>query len=426
MKYICILIVGMWLPFNGSAFQKDTDTLRLEVGKPLPYFEIDSINDFSLPRASPANFKGKWLIIDFWDKYCLSCIESLPVINTLQKKYKNDLQYLLIGREDNNHGIRKIYDKFRKALDLQIPHAFDSSLFRKFDVTSCPRIIIVTPDGLVYAVTNHLTDHDIGDILADRRPQLNKIYQQNETPPQKYTLSESEKSVDSTLLFRSVLNKWTPSIQGSSGSKVITTNGYYEAIGRSINDLYMLAYFGQDGIDTADSLYTVVAGKPVFDMSEKQKNIPPFGTTVYCYRLSLPPERDNPKNAMLIMQHDLNNYFGYHAAIEERKMPCWKLIASAEARKHLKTKGGHKLYEGRIDTGFVAKNCPVKEIISKLVYVDAPVIDHTGIDGNIDITLRHVLTNIEEIQKGLKENGLSLVKSQTKMKVLVIRAAKPD
>jgi len=345
----------------------------------------------------------------------MSCVESFPIINAIQEKYKNDIKYLLIGKEDGINGIRTLYSKYDKWLQMNILHAFDSSIFKAWDISTCPRLIIVKPDGIVYAITSHLTEEQVTEILQGKHPTLNKLYLYSESIPVSHALSDTIDPEDSTLLFKSVLNKWNPFIKGNNGRRIVPKNGYYEAIGQRMRDLYFIAYFGQDRIGKKDSLYGIVYDQLLFT-----KNIDVGDQQRYCYRVKVPPNRNYKEAIMLTMQNDLRNYFNYEAAVEEKLMPCWRLTASKRAKTMLKTKGELPSIQGRVDTGFVVKNYPIKFVLSVLNYLQIPVIDETGIEGNIDIELKHMLTDTRQIQAGLRKNGLSLVKGRKKMKVLTI------
>jgi hypothetical protein len=48
-------------------------------------------------------------------------------------------------------------------------------------------------------------------------------------------------------------------------------------------------------------------------------------------------------------------------------------------------------------------------------------LDETGIQGNIDLEMDCIWTDLNDVKKELRKNGLDLVKGEKKLKVLVIR-----
>jgi len=129
---------------------------------------------------------------------------------------------------------------------------------------------------------------------------------------------------------------------------------------------------------------------------------------------------------MHIMQQDLENYFGFSGAIEERKYTAWKLVASEKAKQALKTKGGSmKRTETSHSEDLFVRNYPWEKCfhdIGSMVGAD-DIRDSTGITGNVDIKL-HCSDFIKaEVKKALNDNGLDLVPMEVTKKVLVIRDA---
>src|SRR5438309_1226849 len=83
-----------------------------EIGKPCPDFTLNEIYNYPKSKASLQDFKGKWLILDFWSRGCTACIQSFPKLNELTKEFKDKVQIVLVGVDDKL--IRKMYEKFRQ------------------------------------------------------------------------------------------------------------------------------------------------------------------------------------------------------------------------------------------------------------------------------------------------------------------------
>src|SRR5690348_1939887 len=69
----------------------------LKVGEPLPTSIAHNIRYYSKREEDLSAFRGKWLVVDFWNNRCSSCIETLPKINEVQKDLGDKVQVLMVA-----------------------------------------------------------------------------------------------------------------------------------------------------------------------------------------------------------------------------------------------------------------------------------------------------------------------------------------
>jgi thiol-disulfide isomerase/thioredoxin len=53
---------------------------KIKIGAPMPDFVLTHIEHFRTSSASLNEFKGRWLVLDFWHEYCSGCIAAFPKI----------------------------------------------------------------------------------------------------------------------------------------------------------------------------------------------------------------------------------------------------------------------------------------------------------------------------------------------------------
>src|SRR6266487_544306 len=128
MKYLIQLFVAAFLclvqSFAGAQPKASGDDFNYpEIGKPCPDFTLNGILNYPKSKASLQDFKGKWLILDFWSRGCSACIASFPKLNELTKEFKDKAQIVLVGIDENDKLIRKMYEKFRQKYDLSLTTA---------------------------------------------------------------------------------------------------------------------------------------------------------------------------------------------------------------------------------------------------------------------------------------------------------------
>jgi len=138
---------GRLLPRISSHFDK----IRM-VGKPLKNFKV---KDHRTGREiSPAKFKGKVVLIDFWATWCGPCVADLPLVKAAHKKFSDaGFEVFAVSLDDDEA-------KFEKAIDarkMDYLHHYDgkkweNELAVKFDVHSIPASLLVDRKGIVRAV----------------------------------------------------------------------------------------------------------------------------------------------------------------------------------------------------------------------------------------------------------------------------------
>jgi hypothetical protein len=358
----------------------------------------------------------------------------MPKLNELYQKLKNKIVFISIGRQDEENLIASVYEKYRKRYNLQFPVAFDSSAHNQLGIKACPVLLLIDPNGIVQASTYSLTSQDILAIMKGKQAELGKVaddyaYKYDPSIP---FLIDGNGGEDTAYLFRSVLAAGSPEIRPHYGLRILPTQnspGRFEAINIPLAELYKCAYFGHPVQIPGDSLYGKISNTPIISPEIREKFFPGNGSEFsnrYSYSLQVPAEKNTVEHIQEILQKDLSVYFGFDATIEKRIMPYWSLRASDSAKRKLKTKGEPTSFsapQGE-SAGFSVKNFD-KSAIAFQIWTfhqkEAPIIDETGIEGNIDFSIEAIFTDITSIQEALRKQGLTLSKKYKEMSVLVIK-----
>ena len=427
-RVIAILIALAWIniiPAQSEPAGMDYPT----VGKPCPNVLLTNIKYYSRTQARLNEFKGKWLVLDFWNKSCGACIMSFPKTNSLQNEFNGKVQVILVGIQDKEGQIEAMYAKFRKKENLIMPCAFDSSLAIKWDIYTAPYIVVIDPDGIVRTITYSFNSADMKDFLEGNPTRLPKAYRVHEEEvieipydKKKPFLIKGNGGEDTAFIFRSLFSVFDAYKQPFSLPYKVTddsSEGRFQVLGAPLYMLYNYAFYGAANPEKGYRKLPVleVRDSSMFKYSEK------YNKNMFCYSLMLPLSMANCTRIQAMMQKDLENYFGYAVSIEERRFPCWKLLATEDARQHLKTRGGQRSVQSKIpkiDLSF--QNFLFKDFLKAISsYSGIDIMDETGISGNVDIHMECIMTDINELKKAFQMNGLELMPAERPMKVLVIR-----
>lgn len=408
----------------------------LQLGKPCPDFTLDQVEYFPQKKVSLLDFEGRWLILEFWSKNCVACVAGFPKINQLQLAFKDRIQIVLIGKNDNkyNKNIRGMYEKYREKENLELTVAYDSLLFDRFDIQSTPQAIIIDPQSIVRAISTsaELNMENLGSLLESKGSKNGSISNSLKSEGKRNTLYwpfiYQDENKDTSILYRSFLSKWSRG-QRIAISTIIDQQPHlsgFRATCMSLKRLYTIAYLGRSDWGFDDSLYARFWREPIIETKDSSLFQDDFRGSkgLYNYSLKVPVEKANKEHLKWAMQWDLKKYFGYDVSIETRTMPYWKLIVlDQKLLDQDKSKCNRKERTGD-HAGIELKNVSINELLA-VIYsyhqLEAPFVNESGIEYNIDINVDALMVNLEDIRKSLQKNGLDLVKSQRKMQVIVIR-----
>jgi len=102
------------------------------------------------------DYKGKVLIIDFWATWCIPCVEEIPHLVELYKKYHDDgLEIMGISYDYKERKTPEELRKFCKNQDMQWDQIYSGKgmkdpLGEKLNIKSLPTILVVDRTGKVH------------------------------------------------------------------------------------------------------------------------------------------------------------------------------------------------------------------------------------------------------------------------------------
>ena len=133
------------------AVQKDLPQL-ISVGSLAPEWTLPLYD--KKENIALRNFKGKVVLLDFWIKNCGPCIKSIPDLNALQQKFKNE-KFEILGinsydpREDIIWFCNKHKPKYKNLMQ-------GKEIAVKYGVTGFPTVILIDKNGKVLYSGNSL------------------------------------------------------------------------------------------------------------------------------------------------------------------------------------------------------------------------------------------------------------------------------
>jgi thiol-disulfide isomerase/thioredoxin len=446
------IIVFIWLaillhlPVVGQTQMKSFKVVErlshLEIGSKFPDLEFSNAFYHSKPTLRLSDFKGKAVIIDIWAPWCSPCLSSLPKIDTLQKEFQNDLQFVLITREGKEFS-KKTYETVTSRKQLaKLPVIVEDSLI-SFIPRVIPHYIWIDKNGTIKGITgsDELTGTNIRKLITgdnlDLKLKEDLIFESADHP----MFSEGSRYTKDELLFNSVLTKF---IQGYSTN---CTRGvdwnWVRCTRHPIILLYKVA-MGKFGMEFMNNNRVILEGFSSLEDSLKigfftDKTVSLWSSIqtqhFYNYELVVPEDyfkqatsKEDKRNVLFsYMQQDINRYFsplGFTGSIEKRSKKILTLVRTSELDK-IKSKEGE--IKDECNPYFLdIRNRPLVKVIEKFQGLffkeDAlPIQDDTHYSGMVDITINADLENIQEVNKELDKYDLQLIEKYKDIDMVVIK-----
>ena len=139
-------------------------TVDIVIGEKIAGFEQNS--QFGKP-VSVSDFKGKYLLVDFWASWCVPCRQENPAVIAAYQKYKSKGFEVLGVSLDSD---KKAWLKAIKADGLKWTHVSDlggweNAVSRMFNIRSVPSNILIDGNGVILAT--NLRGEELDKKLAE-------------------------------------------------------------------------------------------------------------------------------------------------------------------------------------------------------------------------------------------------------------------
>lgn len=393
---------------------------KLQIGDGFPNITFKKVINYSADSLKLEDYRGKPLIIDFWNTRCVACFELFPKIDSLQKVFDDKIQIILVNSETKEN-TELFFRKHTKIFKPHLPMVTEGQgYFDLFPVDGYPYSVWIDGNGIVryYSGAYGITDNNLKDFLMGNSLQVRNP-----------TLIKYGSSIDkSKFEYFSSIAHCSDSINIGNTEAIKIKNGTAVSISSncsSIADLYLKAYNSYDKFNFKKE-YSYILDVQDKDQYEYPANYDSLDNWVnknaYSYELVIPIEKAG--TAYHIMQQDLARYFDLEAVIEKRRINSLVLKKKDGTKNNIEVRKKKKSVDS---STYYYKDIAFDQFVRELrVKIERyfPFFVEVEHPGNISCDLRYSSVNplnISNLREDLNQSGFELVQEKREISVLILR-----
>jgi thiol-disulfide isomerase/thioredoxin len=440
MKKTFFLLGSLLLVCSVKSFSQEERGLK--IGEKVPGISLGKFLNDPQRKTGINDFRNKLLILDFWNTRCKSCIAAMPEIDSLQKKFRDRVQFIYITWNSETD-VNKLFSRV-KVKKPDLPFIVEDTVFKNFFPHSGdPLHVWIDSNGYVKAITDAyntnpetITAYLTGkDLKLPRRWDFGLDFN---FP----ILSERNSFLFPLADSYSIWLKGVHNYSIGAGVRILK-NDAADTTGllvtnRDITTFYSIAYDNEVfdlpvnylSLYKNNRLVMQIKDSSVYTSPVDKSKIESWLTdNLYSYESKVPA---GSKTTILDkLKEELKWKFPYEAMIEKRRVKCivlsdLSLADQQKARAKNNNLPSQLIYNK--DKSVFVENTPFNSFIEQLIYAnsykDTPLVSESKFKGNLHIKLNSRLNDIGQLNKDLNQYGFKITEEEREVKMLVIRDKK--
>lgn len=162
--FLCVLVLTI---LSVQCTRPAPESGTVEIGQTAPDFKLQDLNG---KEVSLDQYRGKIVILDFWQTTCPPCRYSMPVLDKLQDDYSGKLSVLAVNLGEQKEIVRKYI--LEQNLHSRILLDSENSVGERFGTVFIPTQFLIDQKGVVRFV---MSGFDPGSSSKTLREEINKL-----------------------------------------------------------------------------------------------------------------------------------------------------------------------------------------------------------------------------------------------------------
>ncbi|OQP47492.1 hypothetical protein A4H97_08355 [Niastella yeongjuensis] len=128
---------------------------RVTPGAPIPAFMATDMNGKTI---KPENYKGRYVVLDFWFTGCPPCLKGFPKMKAYADKYKDKMELISVSCKDED----SVWRRYITNNNLTWTHILDTRVSNNlavlFNIETYPTKFIIDPQGKLVKICTGETE----------------------------------------------------------------------------------------------------------------------------------------------------------------------------------------------------------------------------------------------------------------------------
>lgn len=369
----------------------------------VPNYTFEDVLNSSKKEISLNSLEGKPVILEFWATWCGACLPAMKKLDTIQSKFKNQIEIITISNEST-----KRLSEYIESSKTNLKIVSDKTHSISFKYKVVPHTILIDKNGIVKAITSpeNINEKVIDKLINGKELNL---------------AVKDDFYIDPDLEVKTINSIYNKNYQIELTNYNQKNRGGYRPLKNLDGKVNGIEMWNSPIIRMYQTLFNVSSSKRiVFADSLSFKDFPYKKEHQYNFKIQIADGIE--KDWQNIAKKFLDDSFDVNAKMKIDTLDCYVLLNDKNILKPSSSE--KKVYTFR---GSVLKTKKIKmKVLADYIenFTSLPVVDKTNLDSFYDINLEWQSENPKTLHQELTKYGLKLEKSKEKLPIEVLEIYK--
>ncbi|MBI34498.1 MAG: hypothetical protein CMP67_03950 [Flavobacteriales bacterium] len=143
-----------------------TEWYSSDVGKKAPNFTLLNPKQEAI---SLSDYKGKYVLLDFWNTGCRPCIQEIPNLKRIQNEFGGDkFEIISVCIDRKNPSTQEVWKKINEKYETNWTQVYDAgglATLKNYKIKHYPTMMILDPNGKIIDAGDHIRGEKAYEIV---------------------------------------------------------------------------------------------------------------------------------------------------------------------------------------------------------------------------------------------------------------------